>query len=87
MARLAEMPGWALVDGALVREWRFASFAAAMQFVNRVAEMAEATDHHPDFEIFYTRVRLRLVSHDVSRVTERDIRMAGRLSGEFPADG
>ena len=84
MAGLEGAPGWALEAGGLVREWRFATFRAAIDFVNRVAAVAEEVNHHPDFEIIYDRVRLRLVSHDVKRVNARDIRMAVRLSDEFP---
>jgi 4a-hydroxytetrahydrobiopterin dehydratase len=71
---------WKLVDGALVRDWTFPDFVAAMQFVNRVAALAEAVGHHPDIDIRYSRVRLALISHDAGGITERDADMAKRMA-------
>ncbi len=78
----AELPGWELVDGELVRLVEFKDFVAAMQFVNRVAEKAEAAGHHPDIDIRYNKVRLALVTHDSGGVTAKDLAMARDLSEE-----
>jgi 4a-hydroxytetrahydrobiopterin dehydratase len=59
-------PGWNLKDGKLVREWTFKDFLEAMKFVNQVAVLAEAANHHPDIDIRYNHVLLGLVSHDAS---------------------
>jgi 4a-hydroxytetrahydrobiopterin dehydratase len=48
---MATPEGWSIVDEALEREFRFADFRAAMDFVNRVAEVAEEENHHPDIAI------------------------------------
>jgi 4a-hydroxytetrahydrobiopterin dehydratase len=72
-------PPWSLKGGKLVREWTFKDFSAAMLFVNRVAEIAEAAGHHPDIDIRYNRVLLGLVSHDAGGITERDTAMATHL--------
>ena len=82
-ALLLEMPEWAIDDGKLVRFWTFADFVAAMVFVNRVAELAEQAQHHPDIDIRYNRVKLALVSHDAGGITARDASMARKLSTEF----
>jgi 4a-hydroxytetrahydrobiopterin dehydratase len=76
-------PEWTLKDGKLTREWSFADFVAAMQFVNRVAEIAEQAGHHPDIDIRYNHVVLGLVSHDAGGITGRDARMAAELSAAF----
>jgi pterin-4a-carbinolamine dehydratase len=68
--------GWSERSGALEREFSFASFAAAIAFVNRVAELAEAADHHPEILISYRRVTLRWRSHSADAVTERDHELA-----------
>ena len=68
--------GWSGVGGALEREFRFASFPEAIAFVNRVAELAERENHHPDIEVRYTRVRLRWWTHTAGGVTERDRQLA-----------
>jgi 4a-hydroxytetrahydrobiopterin dehydratase len=68
--------GWAVRDGALRKEYRFADFAAAMSFANRVADAAEKADHHPDMLVGWGRVELAWASHDVGGISERDIEMA-----------
>src|SRR4029453_16928940 len=55
--------GWTEIAGALEREFRCRDFAAAIEFVNRVAEAAEAANHHPDIEIRWNRVTLRWRTH------------------------
>ena len=70
--------GWAEVDGALEREFRFADFAAAIAFVNRVAALAEAEDHHPDIAVHWNRVTLRWWTHVENAITERDGELARR---------
>jgi len=76
VALTRELPDWKLEDGQLVRSWTFKDFAAAMVFVNQVAQLAEQANHHPDIDIRYNRVRLALVSHDAGGITSRDAEMA-----------
>lgn len=77
-----DLPEWAVEDGQLVRFWTFRDFVHAMDFVNRVAKLAEQANHHPDIDIRYNRVKLALVSHDAGGITARDAGMARRLSQE-----
>jgi 4a-hydroxytetrahydrobiopterin dehydratase len=72
--------GWVVADGALEREFRFADFAEALAFVNRVAELAEEADHHPDIEIHWNRVRLRWWTHVTGTITDRDHELAERVN-------
>lgn len=72
---------WQLADDALVRELEFPSFAEAIAFVNRLAELAEAENHHPDIDVRYRRVTVRWSSHSAGGVTERDHELAERTSG------
>jgi 4a-hydroxytetrahydrobiopterin dehydratase len=74
--RLRSLPQWKLEGKEIVRQYQFTDFAAAMVFVNQVAEKAEQAGHHPDIDIRYNKVRLGLVSHDKGGLTERDMRMA-----------
>ena len=67
---------WSEVDGALERELRFATFPEAIGFVDRVAELAERENHHPDIDIRYTKVILRWWTHTAGGVTDRDRRLA-----------
>ena len=73
---VAELPGWRVEDGKLVREWKFADFSSAFGFLSRVALLAEKANHHPEFYNSYASVRLELFSHDASGVTQRDVELA-----------
>ena len=79
--RLKQLPGWERAGGQIRKTYPFASFAEGMAFANRVAEAAEALDHHPDVLIQYRQVTLTLTSHDAGGLTERDFRLARRIDG------
>jgi 4a-hydroxytetrahydrobiopterin dehydratase len=65
---------------SIVREYELADFAAAVAFVNQVAELAEAANHHPDILLHgYRRVRLTLSTHSEGGLTEADFRLASRI--------
>ena len=74
------MDAWGEQDGALVREFELPSFPAAIEFVDRLAELAESEDHHPDIDIRYRRVTVRWTTHSEGRITEKDRNMAERTS-------
>jgi 4a-hydroxytetrahydrobiopterin dehydratase len=68
--------GWSEVSGALERDYRFADFAEAMAFVNRLAEAAEEANHHPDISISWNAVTVRWWTHAEQAITERDAELA-----------
>ena len=74
--RLARLPGWERRGQEIRRTWAFADFRGAMAFVNRVADLAEAADHHPDIDIRYSKVTLALSTHDAGGLTARDFALA-----------
>ncbi len=82
---LQQLPGWKPNGKAIERSFQFENFVKAMEFVNHIAEAAEAVNHHPDILINYNKVTLTLVSHDSGGVTQRDIKMAGRINELHPA--
>ncbi len=77
-ARLASLPEWVREGREIVRTFTFPTFPEAIAFVDRVAVAAEEANHHPDIDIRYTRVTLRLTSHDSGGLTERDFALAAR---------
>jgi 4a-hydroxytetrahydrobiopterin dehydratase len=79
--------GWAEVDGALQREFRFRDFAGALAFVNRVGALAEQVDHHPDVALHWNRVTLRWWTHTREAVTDRDAELARRTNELEASDG
>jgi 4a-hydroxytetrahydrobiopterin dehydratase len=74
--------GWNEVRGALQRGYRFKDFAQAIAFVDRLAEAAEAANHHPDIAISWNAVTVRWWTHVKRAITERDVDMA-RLTDEL----
>ena len=72
--------GWDEVDGALQREFQLPSFMEAIGFVDRVAELAEAENHHPDIAIHYDKVTLRWWTHTAGGITDRDRDLAEKSS-------
>lgn len=72
--------GWKFEPGrGLSKEFKHKNFRDAMAFANRVAEIAEAANHHPDIEIHgWNRVRLRWMTHGAGSVTALDVEMARR---------
>ena len=76
--------GWSEVDGALERTFQLENFVEALAFVNRVGELAEAENHHPDIAIHYNRVTLRWWTHTAGGITDRDRDLAEKTSGLAP---
>ncbi len=84
--QLDKLPGWEQRGSSIAREFEFPSFLAAIGFVNRIARLAEEVNHHPDITINYQRVTLVLTSHDSGGITQRIIRLAGKINeSEEPA--
>ena len=82
VARLRRLP-WEREGDEIVREWRFEDFNEAVAFVNRVAEVAEEANHHPDILVHgWNKVRLTLTTHDAGNtITDSDRAMAERING------
>jgi len=75
------VPEWAEVNGEIQRTFRFDDFVQAMAFVNRVADAAEARQHHPDIMVRYNKVTLTLSTHDAGGITEKDFELATTVDG------
>jgi 4a-hydroxytetrahydrobiopterin dehydratase len=70
---------WTVVDGHhLEREYRFKNFREALDFVNRVGELAEAVGHHPDVELGWGRVKLTVFTHKIDGLHESDFVFAAK---------
>ncbi|MEB3050867.1 4a-hydroxytetrahydrobiopterin dehydratase [Mycolicibacter sp. MYC123] len=75
-AALSGLDGWERVDGTLRRSVTFPAFLAGIDAVRRVAEHAEAVDHHPDIDIRWRTVLFTLVTHSAGGITEKDVGLA-----------
>jgi 4a-hydroxytetrahydrobiopterin dehydratase len=69
---------WADSYGALERTFEFGSFPESIAFVDRVAELAERANHHPEIAISYRKVTLRWTTHSAGGITERDRELAAK---------
>jgi 4a-hydroxytetrahydrobiopterin dehydratase len=69
---------WKVVDGQLTRTFERPTFLDAIAFVQKVAALAEAADHHPDIDIRYRKVTLKWVTHEADGLTSRDSELAGK---------
>ena len=80
--RLAELPGWRLEQGEMVREFKFDDFRQAYGFMTRLALFAEKLDHHPNWSNVYNRVRIAMSTHDAGGITELDFQFAEEANAQ-----
>jgi 4a-hydroxytetrahydrobiopterin dehydratase len=80
-AEIARTPGWQRSGKAIERTYRFRDFKEAMVFVNRVAELAERANHHPDVTIHYNEVTLSMWTHSDGGLTPKDFALARSIDG------
>ena len=83
-AQLSRMDGWALVDGAIQKRYDFTDYHHTMAFVNAVAWVAHAEDHHPDLAVSYNRCTVRFSTHSVGGISVNDFICAARVDALLP---
>jgi 4a-hydroxytetrahydrobiopterin dehydratase len=80
---LASMDGWAFEHNALQKKIKFDTYMAGIDFVNELAAVAEAKNHHPDLSVGWCKVEVRFTSHDQGGVTRECIEMAKAVDTIF----
>lgn len=86
---LRDLPGWTLAEGALVRTYRTGGWRATLMVVNAIGWACETGFHHPDLDVHYGEVTVRLSTHSAGGVTVKDLAMARRIEsivGWTPGD-
>jgi 4a-hydroxytetrahydrobiopterin dehydratase len=78
-AGLRNLPGWRREGDEIVKQFTFGAFAEGIRFVDRVAVAADAADHHPDIDIRWTTVTIRLSTHSAGGLTRKDLELAGEI--------
>ncbi len=78
-AAVANLNGWKIADGRLIKTFKFDSFAEAIGWMVAVAVYADKLDHHPDWSNVYNRVSVELLTHDMNAITTWDIALAERM--------
>lgn len=74
---LGQLPGWSRRAQVISKTFTMPTFPAGIAFVRRIADAAEAAQHHPDIDIRYTKITIALSTHDSGGLTRKDIELAG----------
>lgn len=77
---LNKIKGWIPSENKLRRDFNFKDFKEAISFVNKVSEIAEKENHHPDIHIFYNVVKLEIFTHSINGLSEKDFILAGKVN-------
>jgi len=78
---LGSLPGWSRRGDALTKTFTFPKFMDGIDFVVRIAKLADAANHHPDIDIRYTKVLVTLSTHDAGGITQNDLDLAKQIEG------
>lgn len=79
LASLGRVPEWNLENEEIVRTFTLGNFVEAVEFVNQITELAEAANHHPDVDIRWNKVTLRLSTHSKGGLTQADFDLAAQI--------
>jgi len=83
---ISQVAGWDVLEGFYIYKiFKFNNFADALEFVNRVGAIAEEEGHHPDMELSWGRVGIKLFTHKIGGLSENDFIMAAKINEEFNA--
>ncbi len=77
------VPNWSKRAKIITRTFKFEGFLASMDFVNRIARKAQKLNHHPDIDIRFNQVNLKLTTHDKGGLTEKDFSLARQCDEVF----
>jgi 4a-hydroxytetrahydrobiopterin dehydratase len=77
--KLGELTGWEREDGAIRKEFKGEDFKSSVDFVNRLTPVAEEMNHHPDLEISWNTVTVKITTHSEGGLTENDFELAARI--------
>ncbi len=78
---LGQLPGWSRRTNVITKTFLASTFPAGIAFVRRIADAAEAVQHHPDIDIRYTKITIALSTHDSGGLTQKDIDLARVIEG------
>ena len=80
---LKAVPNWSKRAQTILRTFKFEGFLKAIEFVNRIARKAQKVNHHPDIDIRFDKVTLKLTTHDEGGITAKDFSLAGPCDDAF----
>src|ERR1017187_524104 len=80
---LKAIPDWSRRAKTICRTFQFEGFMLSIAFVRRIAKQAQKNNHHPDIDIRFDKVTLKLTTHDEGGITEKDFSLAGQCDEAF----
>ena len=80
---VVRIPGWEINDGQIQRELNFSNFIEAFSFMTKIALICEKLNHHPNWENVYSKVIIRLSTHDLGGITNLDQTLASAINKVF----
>jgi 4a-hydroxytetrahydrobiopterin dehydratase len=76
---LKELQDWEKIDGKLCKDFKFINFIEAFSFITKIALESEKINHHPEITISYNKVNIKLITHDINQISEKDIDLAKKI--------
>jgi 4a-hydroxytetrahydrobiopterin dehydratase len=76
---LNELQTWEKIEGKLCKDFKFINFIEAFSFITKIALESEKMGHHPDITISYNKVNIKLITHDINQISEKDIILAKKI--------
>ncbi|KGG12901.1 MULTISPECIES: 4a-hydroxytetrahydrobiopterin dehydratase [Prochlorococcus] len=77
------LPEWKLEDNKLQRTFKFDNFIQAFGFISKVALLSESSNHHPEWDNVYSKVSIKLTTHDLGGISSLDIKLANEINAVF----
>ena len=74
--KISEIDSWKIIEGSLQKEFEFVNFIKAIEFINKIAEVAESQEHHPALINSYNYLRIELKTHDINGISDKDFKLA-----------
>ena len=80
--KIIDLPDWTLADDgkSISRQWHLADFAEALQLANKIGNLAEEAQHHPDLLVSWSKLIATLTTHDAGGLSEKDFELAGKIN-------
>ena len=79
----AKIPGWEIIDDHIEKEFNFNNFIEAFSFMTKIALICEKNNHHPNWENVYSKVKIKLFTHDLGGITNLDQNIAKKINDIF----
>jgi len=77
--KLGDLQNWEEIEGKLCKDFKFNDFIESFSFITKIALESEKMNHHPDILISYNKVNIKLITHDINQISDKDIVLAKKI--------